>query len=97
MPPRSDEPARTLSGRLIARQPERSPVEKANDQALEHAIWLARWVGAFVVWAAFVALIAGIWTADPRWYWSAVVAALVGGAAAWWGWWIKGNEEWRSG
>lgn len=85
---------RTQHARLVARQPERTRVERANDQALEYAILAARILGALVPVAALAAVFVWIWTGDGRWALTAVLGAVVGGVTGWWGWWHNGNEEW---
>ncbi len=83
--------------RLVARPADRTPVERANDQALEYAIFWARLCGPLAVVGALLALAAWVWTLDWRWAATALLAGAVGGLAGWWGWWIKGNEGWRHG
>jgi hypothetical protein len=88
---------RVQHARLVARPAARTPVERANDQALEQAILLARWGGLTVVLAGLGAVVAFAWTLDWRWAFTGLLALLVGGVAAWFGWWVHGNEGWRRG
>lgn len=84
------------TARMLARPAVRTAAERANDQSLEWLILASR-VWAVLAAVAFVgALLGALWTLDWRWAVTAVLAGANAGAAGWWGWWIKGNEEWRS-
>jgi hypothetical protein len=84
------------TARMMARPQVRTAAERANDQSLEYAILGAR------VWAVLAALVlvgavvGCVWTLDWRWAATAVLAGVNAGLAGWWGWWLKGNEDWRS-
>lgn len=90
-------PDRTVHHRLAARPPVRTPIERANDHALEGLILVARLTSAAAALFALVSVMALAWTLDWRWAALAAVQAVWAVGVGWWGWWVKGNEEWRRG
>ena len=83
------------SGRLVARGAARTAAERANDQALEWAILLARWGGLLACLASLAGWVALVWTGDWLWGVTSALGSVLAAVAGWWGWWLKGNEEWR--
>ena len=72
-------------------------VRQANDDSLEWAILAAR------TWSLIAAL--GVvllacwfaWSGELRALWTLFALGVTGAPASWFGWWLHGNDTWRSG
>jgi len=72
-------------------------VRRFNDNSLELAVAFARLWSVIGNFLALLLLFGGIWHADLRYVWCAILLSVVNLAVGWFGWLRWGNAAWRSG